>query len=193
MVHYCVKEGLLLAILWVDNQKEMVHYFVKEGLLLAIFCPFYCKKRVYYSLHFFLHKDYFGGILSKIGLRNALCIRKLITPSVYLVVLFLIHSIKLFIKHQPFARCIWSPILRPENGSQVDNILPYIWQREEFSFTSDRELSHTSDRENYLLHLTERIVSSFWQSWAEESKKRTLSSTGLSSPLLCRQQSTQKG
>ena len=51
----------------------MVHYFVKEGLLLAIFCPFYCKKRVYYSLHFFLHKDYFGGILSKIGLRNALC------------------------------------------------------------------------------------------------------------------------
>ena len=73
MVHYCVKEGLLLAILWVDNQKEMVHYFVKEGLLLAIFCPFYCKKRVYYSLHFFLHKDYFGRILSKIGLRNALC------------------------------------------------------------------------------------------------------------------------
>ena len=73
MVHYCVKEGLLLAILWVDNQKEMVHYFVKEGLLLAIFCPFYCKKRVYYSLHFFLHKDYFGRLLSKIGLRNALC------------------------------------------------------------------------------------------------------------------------
>ena len=72
MVHYCVKEGLLLAILWVDNQKEMVHYFVKEGLLLAIFCPFYCKKRVYYSLHFFLHKDYFGRFLSKIGLRNAL-------------------------------------------------------------------------------------------------------------------------
>ena len=61
------------TLIFFDNQKEMVHYFVKEGLLLATFCPFYCKKRVYYSLHFILHKDYFGRLLSKIGLRNALC------------------------------------------------------------------------------------------------------------------------
>ena len=80
MVHYCVKEGLLLAILWVDNQKEMVHYFVKEGLLLAIFCPFYCKKGC--IIHYiFLHKDYFGRLLSKIGLRNALWLS--FNPSLY--------------------------------------------------------------------------------------------------------------
>ena len=32
------------TLIFFDNQKEMVHYFVKEGLLLATFCPFYCKK-----------------------------------------------------------------------------------------------------------------------------------------------------
>ena len=44
------------TLIFFDNQKEMVHYFVKEGLLLATFCPFYCKKRVYYSLHFFTQR-----------------------------------------------------------------------------------------------------------------------------------------
>ena len=29
------------TLIFFDNQKEMVHYCVKEGLLLATFCPFH--------------------------------------------------------------------------------------------------------------------------------------------------------
>ena len=53
------------TLIFFDNQKEMVHYFVKEGLLLATFCPFYCKKRVYYSLHFFYTKITLGNFCPK--------------------------------------------------------------------------------------------------------------------------------
>ena len=53
------------TLIFFDNQKEMVHYFVKEGLLLATFCPFYCKKRVYYSLHFFYTKITLGDFCPK--------------------------------------------------------------------------------------------------------------------------------
>ena len=57
--------GDFLSILWVDNQKEMVHYFVKEGLLLAIFCPFYCKKGCIIHYIFFYTKITLGEFCPK--------------------------------------------------------------------------------------------------------------------------------